>query len=219
MSTTVDVKPAKTCEIRDVLPPSVVELLGSAPHNDTVRAVILAHLRQPIPEDKRTFEEIRDWIETTIPAPVKPQSRGWAPVDTGAPATPVNMISFAISGSETETGKIFYEVLRSGRANYQISERDFLRMAADSESMSDLVELVTDEISEDWTETVELDSYGDFEYGSIVEGSQDYDNSEWEFNIPIGIRRFIYEQLHRLNPEELNRILGGDEPPTWEDQE
>ena len=56
----------KTCLIKNVLPMMVIRMLEMQPENPTFRALALSHLAIPIPNNKKTWAEVKDWIETNI---------------------------------------------------------------------------------------------------------------------------------------------------------
>lgn len=204
-STVVDTP--KGCKIEDVLPLSVIELLKTAPHNDTVRAVILAHLKQPIPVDKLTYESIREWIEATIPAPVRHR---WNPVPAapGQPETPGNMIlRFDIKGDDEERGRASYTVVRRGRGYRDLNTVDFMRMVSDSDNITELMNQLDEWISDDWESYVEFTDYGEYQYDDH-EGN-DWVDAEWDYAI-TDVREFVKSQVLRLSPEEYRRLMDNE---------
>ena len=180
-----------------MLPGSVIELIRSAPHNDTVRAVVLAHLKQPIPPEHVTYDAIKQWVEATIEAPKAKKSQLEDILDgiVARPNTPAvrNTINIPIRGSDTESGTAMYTVRRNGRAHYEISVRDFMTMVDAAGSLDEFCSAMDEFIAEDWEESVELNDNREYDYTNHEPDSDEpHTGSEWDYDCNI---RALLRQL------------------------
>ena len=66
--------PARLCAIADVLTPQTLRMIGACPTNEVARTLVLAAVRKPIPDEAKTFEQIKDWIETNVSPVAKVES-------------------------------------------------------------------------------------------------------------------------------------------------
>lgn len=179
-------KKKQTCRIGQVLPASVIELLKAAPQNDTIRAVILAHLRVPIPDDALTFEQIRTWIEHTIKSPQFLTEQG---IPVGIPGVdsvpPAPMVMIPIKGTEDEMGSCRYCVTTRGQGNYQIGLDAFRQMVEESDDLDELQERVSDEVGEDWYEYISLEIPSNATFETYDREPDHHGECDWEFNCAI----------------------------------
>lgn len=186
----------KTCEIGQVLPISVIQLLAGAPHNDTVRAVILAHLKQPIPAEHKTFEAVKEWIETTIVFN-KPKPRSAVPADT--------RVNIPITGSAREHGRCAYHRDVAGRGIYAMGLRRFLDALNDSEDMETLMDTLNERIGEDWEDFVGMNQQGEDEHDDHEQDDEDgLTDQEWDYQ--QGHRENIINLIRQHAPDLLERF-------------
>lgn len=183
----------RKCVIEQMLPASVIELVKAAPTNDTVRSVLLAHLKQPIPDGARDYDAIKAWIETNLEPPAKPAMP--------PRPQPRAVINIPINGSETEIGTCRYTVQLSGSGDFPIREDELLEMAEESEDFGDLVDRVMDHIQDEGVMeylTMEPDD-NSYEYENHeIADSRDFD---WEYGAPL--ESIIRRAMERLNPDRL----------------
>lgn len=173
----------RTCIIEQALPSSVIQLLKAAPQNDTILAVVLAHLNQPIPKEHATYEAIKEWIETTI---VKAKPEKSSSKDTA-------IVYFAISGSEREYGTCLYSVTKQGSGDVGIPLAEFREMMANAEDLDELRDAVADYISENWLAEISMSAEDEYDYcDHEASGSED---QEWEYeeNIVTKLRTLVRE--------------------------
>lgn len=182
----------RTCIIQQALPASVVQLLQAAPHNETVRAVVLAHIKVPIPSEHVTYESIKEWIETTI---VKAAPKGVVRANVpGAPAQPHRGIMFDITGREDEVGSCSYSVKNSGSCSISIPMEEFVEMMADSDDLSDLREKITDYIAEHWMDEISMEAVDDgYEHNNYERSGTE--NADWDYacNVELKMRQYVRE--------------------------
>ena len=197
--------PVKKCRITDVLPQSVRQLLATAPQNETIRAVILAHLKVPIPPDKLTYDDIKSWIEETIdPATLFAKK----PSQQGGSSRP--RVDIPIQGSATQNGTCRYRVVTRGEGTFAISNERFMEIVEDAEDFDHLMELIETEIYyNSWTDGVPLDSYDDYDYDHYE--MDDVTDEEFEFKSTA--RNVIAQHLISLNQDEAERLGLDAQPP------
>ncbi len=183
----------RKCKIEQVLSANIIDLIRAAPHNDTARAVVLARLKQPIPAEHKTFEAIKEWIETTIefnqPKAPKADSR----------------IEIPINGSDTEHGRARYHVNRAGRGNFHLSLASFLERVAEANDMDELVGFITDEIDNNgWEDYVSLQE-GDYNYEDHeTDDDEPYTDGEWDYQ--SGHKRLILDLIRQHAPNLVERF-------------
>jgi hypothetical protein len=185
----------RKCEIAQVLPASVIQLVVAAPHNETVRSVLLAHLKQSVPEELKTFNDIKDWIEFNIEVPK-------------APTPPKNeAIQVLISASELERGTCRYERTLKGEGMQGIRRLLILEIAEESDGAEDFFER-TREAFRDYGLEISMDEDGDgTDYSSYEHDGGDGADIEIK---PEGVQA-LKDALAAIDPEEYERIFG--EPP------
>jgi hypothetical protein len=159
MDTTTETKPVekvRTCEITDILPKTVIEMVKAAPTHETVRAHILAATKQPVPTDCDTHDKIKDWIEYNFKKPV--------------PAVPAIELSARVRREHTQFGRCNFSRRLRGEAPYFMSAEEMKRVADESANLDEfqdnIVSWFVDGCQENWPD---LD---------VIDGSEDYDNYE-----------------------------------------
>lgn len=185
---------SKKCLIEQMLPVSVIELIRTAPHNDTVRSVLLAHLKQPVPETCKTFETIKDWIESTFEPPV-----------VSRPAVKKStMVDIHCQVQEDELGTCTYRVTKCGEGTIPISEARLLEIATESDDDNEFENAVREELMNDWSSYIDTEAERDSDYHYSDREMNDSDNFEFDFtNDGLSALR---DRLASLNPEEYERL-------------
>lgn len=184
----------RKCKIEEVLSGSFIELIGLAPKNPYVRAIILAETgRMPAPECE-TPEQIKDWVERTCEKKRRlpnQQRNGTA-------------FSITVDFSETEYGRADYSVSRSGSEEFHL-ERDELMEIVETaidneESIEDVVQTISDKIHEDAWEQCDpnMDNYGDYDYDE--HDTNDSGNCSEEFS-EAQIRERLLAFLRENHPD------------------
>jgi hypothetical protein len=183
----------------------VATLLMTAPQNDTIRAVVLAHLKQPIPIELRTYQEIRDWIENTIePKGTKKPKVVGANVEVGpTAANAANRVLVRIRGTQRAFGTCTYHEDLEGNGDYRISREDLRSLATDAEDADDFWANLRDSMN-DWDEHIDA---------TTVENSIAYDNHEHDrtedsdVEIANDGERAVMDALREIDPEEYSRLF------------
>lgn len=192
----------RRCRIEEVFDQNFIELLRLVPRNPYVRALILKLAgKMPNPECE-TFEQIKEWVETTCKKKVRPLP------DRVIRRAADDGISINVEFSETEYGRACYSVRRSGSAEFCIGAEDLIEMVQtaidEGEGIDEVVNRVAEKIDEDAWNRCEpnMDDYGDYDY-SDQEGD-DYGDSETEFSrneIRNSVLAFVRERHPELAAE------------------
>ena len=98
----------RMCRIEEVFDQNFIELLALVPRNPYVRALILKLTGKMAEPECETFEQIKEWVETTCRKKARP-----TPNRAGRRA-PDDGIAISVEFSETEYGRANYSVRRSG---------------------------------------------------------------------------------------------------------
>jgi hypothetical protein len=190
----------RTCMIEIALPASVIQLIKAAPHNDTVRAVILAHLKIPVPDECKTFEDIKEWIETTVVIPMPSKSKKGGPSNA-------SIVEIPIQATDTEHGRCNYSIGRNGSGNYQLSVQRFRDMVESSQDLDDLVAALSDRIGDDWDQYIRMNPNEDEEYSYDDHGIDDdepFTDREWDYQ--SGHRDVLRRLVAQFAPEYAGRF-------------
>ena len=194
------VGPERKCKIEEVLSGSFIELIGLAPKNPYVRAIILAETgKMPAPEHE-TLEQIKDWIETTCekkPALLNRRRSGGT------------AISITVDFSETEYGRANYSVNRSGSEEFHIDRDELLEIVEQAidngEDINDVVQTISDKIHEDAWNVCDpnLEDYGDYSYDEHE--SSDSGNCSEDFSADQ-IRDRLTAFLRENHPDLVDQL-------------
>ncbi len=208
---TVEVKspPKKKCSIKDVLPASVIPLVQAAPNNDTIRALLLAHLKVMVPKEEDTFEKVQNWIEFNVEKSAKPKSA----IDTmfdrqirEAEEREARMVQVHVTASEREHGRCEYHHNLRGTGEMPI-DRAVIEQAADRSTNPDdffeRVETVLSDTGPGNYLTMNVDREG-----ANYDDHETEDTTEVEATISDAGRRTIKEVLRSANPELYERLFG-----------
>jgi len=191
----------RKCEIEQVFDPSFIQLLGLAPRNPIVRALVLKQTgKMPAPE-LETFDEIKEWVETNCDRKsLPPHSR---------PMPPGGGISINVEFSEIEYGRASYSVSRSGRGSFQVEADELLEIvqrAIDAgQRMDDVVDVITENIDADaWTQCQpDMEDSGDYDYDN--HDSNDTEDSETTYS-KTEIRNAMLAFLRARHPELVAQL-------------
>jgi hypothetical protein len=192
----------RKCKMDEVFAGPFIELIGLAPRNPLVRGLILAQTgKMPEPEHE-TFEQIKEWVETTC----APRAGGGHQIKA-ARLTETGIV-IPVEFSETEYGRASYSVPRSGSDEFALDAEELLELvqaAVDSaEDLEEVIEKIASLIDEDaWNRCdPNLEDYGDYDYDQHE--SDDSGNSEIGFSrdqIRDRLVAFLRERHPRLLEE------------------
>lgn len=136
----------------DWILPSIDQLIKIAPENETVRALVLAICKEPIPPDKVDYESIKQWFECSNT--IRSNSLNHAAVtngqqrDRGNPATAAQaaaasrVLAQRVEVYTKESGRCNYSVEKSGSRVYSLTEQEVIDLSVASGSMQALVDSV-----------------------------------------------------------------------------
>jgi hypothetical protein len=200
------------CTIDRVLPTSVINLIKVAPQNNTVRAVILAHLNITIPDDCVSYAQIKKWIEFNYDPPELP---GW-PSPAPASPRPVSVaprpsyLSISFEAAQPESGTADYSVVMRGSGSVELTEQDIIREADESDTWEDFMDsirdLMDDSISNNvsWIAVPEPDQIdGGYEYSNHE--ASDNDEFNWSWN-QREVKANLRVLLDRISPGTTSRL-------------
>ena len=189
------------CKLEEVFAGPFIELIGLAPRNPVVRGLILSQTgRLPQPEHG-TFEQIREWVETTC----APRAGG----QTKAAGLTEDGFAVKVEFSETEHGRAHYSVGRSGSAEFALEADELVDMVqkaiAAGGGLERVVEDIATLIDEDaWNRCEpDMDDFGDYDYDDHDAG--DSDNTATEFS-RTQIRDRLRHFLRERHPELLEEL-------------
>ena len=189
------------CKIDEVFAGPFIELIGLAPRNPVVRGLILAQTgRMPGPE-RGTFEEIKEWVETTCDKKTRPPNATRSHAGDG--------FAIKVEFSDTEYGRANYSVPRSGTEEFVLDEDEVLAMVQAAIDDEVGVEAVVDKIAELIDDAAwdrcdpSLDDCGDYAYEN--HDSNDTDNSAVEFS-RTQVRDRLLVFLRTRHPQLLEEL-------------
>jgi hypothetical protein len=188
----------RKCRLEDVFDANFIELIRLVPKNPFVRALILKLAgKMPGPECE-TFEQLKDWVETTCDKKARP-----TPSHRGR-NNPEDGIAITVEFSETEYGRADYSVPRSGNEEFRIGAADLMEMvqaAIDAgEGLNEVVDVIAEKIDDDaWNQcNPDLDNYGDYDYSE--HDATDSGNSETSYS-RNQIRNVVLAFVRERHPE------------------
>lgn len=191
------------CKIDEVFAGPFIELIGLAPRNPVVRGLILAQTgKMPEPE-RQTFEQIKDWVETTC----DPRAGGGH--QTKAARLTETGIVIKVEFGETEHGRAHYSVNRSGTDEFALDEAELLAFVQaaidDGYGLDEVIEKIAEEIDDNaWNRCdPSLEDYGDYDYDD--HDANDSDNSTVEFS-KTQIRDRLLAFLQTRHPQLLEEL-------------
>lgn len=188
----------RKCVFEEVFDANFIELIGLAPCNPHVRALILKLTgKLPLPECA-TFAQLKDWVETNCEKRARPSASG------AGQHNRAGGIVLNVDFSETEYGRADYSVRRRGSESFRIGAEDLMAMVQtaidDGDGLDKVVEAVAGKIEEDaWGECdPNLDDSGDYDYSE--HDVSDTGDSATEFN-KAEIRRAVLAFVRERHPE------------------
>jgi hypothetical protein len=157
------------CKIAQVLPAGTLALIEQQPENEVNRALVLQKMKIPIPDELKTYSEIKDWIEATFdPGP---------DIDPDATAFP----DITVTQELDESGTCNFERHLTLNYPYGVGNRDMERWL--QQTLEDNPDAKYPDIIRDVKENI-LSSYtsDDFQSSDAVESQlsiSDIDDSDW----------------------------------------
>ncbi len=135
----------KKCNVREVLPASVIPLVQAAPNNETIRNLLLAHLKVPVPVEEDTYAKIVKWIEFNVSPSPRPKNAidemmERQRIDEERRAATRVMVF--VSASEREHGRCDYHRDIKGRGDMPIDRAQIVRDASEAENANDFFERI-----------------------------------------------------------------------------
>jgi hypothetical protein len=187
------------CKIEEVFARPFIELIGLAPKNPVVRGLILSQTGKLPGPDRETFEEIKEWVETTCDKKLRPLHA----------ARSQDAFAVHVEFSETEYGRAGYSVPRSGSDEFTLDAEELLPMIEEAIDDGDGIDTLVDKIaelihSEAWDRCdPNLDDYGDYDYEDHE--SDDSGNSAVEFST-AQVRDRLLHFLRERHPQLLEEL-------------
>lgn len=193
----------RRCGMDEVFASPFIELIVLAPRNPLVRGLILAQTgRMPEPE-RETFEQIKDWVETTC----EPRAGGVHP--SPAAGLTESGIVIKVEFGETEHGRAHYSVNRSGTDEFVVDAEELLicvRAAiGEGRGLDGVVDRLARLIDEDAWQRCDpsLEDYGEYDYDDHEAG--DPENATIEFS-RAQIRDRLLTFLQARHPNLLEEL-------------
>ncbi len=196
-STAVD-PPKKKCSLTDVLPASVIPLVKAAPNNETIRSLLLAHLKVSVPKEEDTYDKVVQWIELNVEAH-KP-----IPAVSTPPAHPRNEIRVEMEGSECESGSCDFSRNLRGTGEIPISLQEVIDAARSAGSRADFFGFIYEIIDENARDYIELDVMEGTETRSNYEGA---DSDGWETSITDAGKQALKNALRYAHPARYRELF------------
>lgn len=199
--------PVKKSSLFEVLPLSVIELLKTAPHNETIRAVVLAHIGTPIPDEHRKFEDIQNWIEFNIAPKLTKLGMPKKATPHAAATRFLNDdgdVTIECDVMEEEYGTCRYSITNTGRGCIPITQQQLRLLVENCSRWDNLVDEVCDNLSEGWPDYVEAGNPTDDGYSY-----DDYSTSGTEdssCHISVRGHTQLREAVRSLFPEHAIRL-------------
>jgi hypothetical protein len=191
----------RKCELKDVLPQGVIQLLASAPHNETVRNVLLAHLKVPVPEELKSYKDIQDWIEFNIEPPKALAAKGGVPI----PASRAEVVAVAIALDDREHGTCSYSRDMWGRGTVNVTQHDIVTAAAESDDSDEFWGRVRDVIYEEGpTDHIEIEPVPN---SASLSDCDVHDSDGLTVEIQTAGYQSVKDFLARVNPEAYERLF------------
>lgn len=189
------------CKIEEVFGGPFIELIGLAPKNPVVRGLILSQTRKLPGPECETFEQIKEWVETTCNKTIRPVvSRSHA--EDG--------FAVDVEFSETEHGRAHYSVQRSGSDEFKLDADELLAFVqeaiADEEGMDAVVGKIAELIDSEAWERCEpnMEDYGEYDYDD--HDNNDTSGSEIGFS-RNAVRERLTHFLRERHPELLEEFV------------
>jgi hypothetical protein len=192
----------RRCGIDEVFAGPFIELIGLAPKNPVVRGLILAQTRKMPGSECETFEQIKEWVETTCDKKIRPPNGTRTPSRDG--------IVIKVEFSETEHGRAHYSVPRSGTDEFALDEDELLEMVREMIDSGDGIDGVIDKIAEEIDDNAwnrcdpNMDACGDYDYDE--HDSNDSGDSAVEYS-KTQIRDRLLAFMQERHPGLLEELV------------
>jgi len=190
------------CKIEEVFADPFIELIGLAPMNPVVRGLILSQTRKLPGPECETFEQIKDWVETTCSKTIRPPSANRSGAGDG--------FAVDVEFSETKHGRAHYSVARSGNDEFKLDADELLAFVqeaiADEEGINAVVDKIAELIDSEAWERCEpdMDDNGEYEYED--HDCNDTTDSEVGFSRNTVLERLMHF-LRERHPELLEEFV------------
>lgn len=181
--------------------PVAASMIKAAPMNPSYRAIVSARVKQPVPEELKTWEEIEDWVNHTHVDLVSLKtieeiesesehaaSQPFGPRPVADP--PIEPFATAMSITGREVGHCRYACYCRGSHTWEFPVRRLLAEARGAESLDRLMEWMQESYRDDCPE----DSHG-------FDDNQDYDYQDLEMEEVCDVRHWFRNRDQTL--EEL----------------
>lgn len=193
--------PARKCQIGLVLGATIDELLKAAPENAIARAHAMSRIKQAIPDHCVTYEQIKEWIETTI------EFKSVAPIPSSSGRVRNRNAAFEIEveKSETEIGRCRYSVSVSGRSNHPFTEEEVLEWVQSSIDDGETISEVLQKLKEDICDNadVSMDNYGDYDHDDYEASDSDNHSTDWNQS---RLESRLIDWLRNNHPDKLEAL-------------
>ena len=147
-----------------MLPAGLITMLQQLPNNPMIRTQVHSVLKWPIPEDKTTYEQIRDWIElgdySCLKGAITPTSEPYMPEEPATselarmaramgegdddPAVTAN-----VRYTYTEVGRCHYSEDYAGNSDYSLSVEELNGILDDASEHGWSLDQIMDRVRED----------------------------------------------------------------------
>jgi hypothetical protein len=190
------------CRIEEVFDQSFIELIGMAPGNPHVRALILKLAGKMPGPDCGTFEQIREWVELNCKKRLRMRP------DPASQGAPDDGISIPVEFSDTEYGRAHYSVRRSASDAFCVGAEDLLELVQaaieDGGGIDQIVNAIAEKVDDDAWDQCDpgMDDSGDYEYSE--HDSNDHGDSETSCSkneIRTRVLAFVRERHPELSGE------------------
>ena len=165
-------------------------LLKLGPKNPQVRALVQAELKVPLPDEVDTWEKIVEWGETKVNE-IKPTL-----------AAPRKDFAIQVCRTVRESGRCSFTRSRSYHGGFGIVREKFAAMLADSNSIGDLCERLSDHIMNELPGCMSTGNARFFDY----EADPDDEEVEEDDTSPEMLQGRVINWLATNLPEEYERL-------------
>lgn len=207
-------QPPPRAKIEHLFSRTVLELLRVAPLNPIARAHAMNELRQAIPDNCKTFEEIKEWAETSIaPRPPSPPTTDRTRPNPHFENVPVALprrrpdeaFHIEVEVSNSVTGRCRYSCDEFGGGPISVGVDELNVVAEESETLNELVEKLTELIDERARVNIELSDSDNYDYTDHESNDGDGLNVEYPEN---RLRGLVRDFLLNHNPDRLRELEG-----------
>lgn len=215
---TVEVKepPKKKCDFNSALPASVIALVKASPNNDTIRNLLLAHLRVSVPKEEDTFEKVKHWVEYNVEPPPRPKTAEELEeeryreerrrIQAAEEERRRTQVMLSVRASEREHGRCSYHQDVAGEGEMPIQRHKLVELASEAGSESDFFDSVEAFLDEEGA--------GNYVSMDVVENSGSYedheteDTTDSEVTLKDEAKAALKEALRNADPELYRSLFG-----------